>query len=129
MRKKNGSAPVSEQKIDVAPLDANGRLIKLGDWARIIQAPLSIVGARLETQAAFVSAIGHTLQVMEIARNGELEFDLSQKLENWDSIYLEPCCCVVTRSPKKCSKRFQEYLTLVSTLDVEHGRPEYRAQP
>jgi hypothetical protein len=101
----------------------------LGDWVRVIHAPLSIVAARPETQAAFVSAVGQTLQAMGVSHDGQLELDLSQKLESWDSIYLEAHCCVITRRPRQYSKRFQKYLIHVAKLDAEYGRPAWRTFP
>jgi hypothetical protein len=92
-----------------APMDANGREIRLGDWVRVIQAPLSVRGMPSETFQAFSSAIGYTFQVEEIAPNGELVLELWPKI-SLDTIWLEPYCCVVYRRPAKLSKRFRRIL-------------------
>ena len=92
-----------------APVDANGRMILVGDWVRVIQAPMSIRGMPVETLQAFSKAIGHTLQVEEIAPNSELVLELWPKI-SLDTIWLEPDCYVIYRRPAKISKRFQRML-------------------
>jgi hypothetical protein len=103
----------------IAPMDMNGREILLGDWVRVIQAPLSIRGMPSDTLSAFSNAIGHTFQVEEIAPNGELVLELWPKI-SLDTIWLEPCCCVVFRRPVKFSKRFRRILNdNVSSNDAD----------
>lgn len=92
-----------------SPVDANGREVLLGDWVRVIQAPLSIRNMPRETLQAFSSAIGHTFQVEEIAPNGDLVLELWPKI-SLDTIWLEPYCCIVYRRPAKFSKRFRRIL-------------------
>jgi hypothetical protein len=111
-----------------APFDGNGRLVELGDWIRVVQAPLSIIGMPRESLLAFSRAIGHTFQVSSIMVNGDLELDMFPKI-SFDSIWIEPSCCVVTKRPAKHSRTFQQQLDKTLTHDQEHGRPQYRAQP
>jgi hypothetical protein len=117
----------------VAPIDANGRVVMLGDWVRVIQAPLSIIGMQRESVDIFTAAIGHTFQVHEVTQYGCLELLLyknkSLKLDTWDSIYLEAFCCVITRRPRRQSAYFKKHLAFVFELDRESGRPEWRVQP
>ena len=90
-------------------LDAYGRDIQLGDWVRVIQAPMSVVGMPKETLSAFSAAIGQTLQVLDFDEVGCLELDLHQKLRRLDTIWLEPFCCVRSRRPKSPGKYYREH--------------------
>ena len=114
--------------IEALPIDANGRLVCLGDWVRVLQAPLSIIGMPSESLRAFAGAIGNTYQVDSITRNGELELDLCIKTCG-GTIWLEACCCVVSRRPSNYSQRFEKRLAFTRDFDAKRGRPEYRAQP
>ena len=114
--------------IEASPFDANGRLVCLGDWVRVIQAPLSIIGMPSESLDAFAGAIGNTFQVDSIMRNGDLELDLCIKTCG-GTIWLEACCCVVSRRPSNYSQRFEKRLAFTRDFDAKRGRPEYRAQP
>jgi hypothetical protein len=110
------------------PIDAKGRFVKLGDWVRVLQAPTSIAQMPHETLAAFARAIGHTFQVHSIQRNGDLELHMYPKVSA-DTIWIEACCCVITRRPAKFSSAFEKKIQDTLTFDAERGRPEYRAQP
>jgi hypothetical protein len=114
--------------IQADPIDAKGRLVKLGDWVRVLQTPLSINKMPHETKAAFSRAIGHTLQVHSIQRNGDLELHMYPKVSA-DTIWIEACCCSISRRPPKASKAFEHYLADVREWDKERGRPEWRVQP
>jgi hypothetical protein len=114
--------------IPARPLDANGREVRLGDWVRVIQAPLSIIGMPADSLDAFSRAVGHTFQVESVQRNGDLELDTGKKIGcGW--IWLEACCCVVTRRPAKRSRHFQAIIDQTLEHDKKRGRPEYRVQP
>jgi hypothetical protein len=114
--------------ISAEPIDANGRLVKLGDWVRVLQAPISIVGMPEETLAAFSKAVSHTFQVDSIQKNGDLELDTGKKIGcGW--IWIESTCCVVARRPQKRSRAFEEKIRETLAFDAERGRPEYRVQP
>jgi hypothetical protein len=119
--------------VSADPIDAKGRLIKLGDWVRVLQAPVSILGMPEESLHVFSAAIGHTFQVHEITRNGDLELHLYKNkrlaLSTWDSVYIEANCCIITRRPTQQSKYFVKHVTYVRELDKKSGRPEWRAQP
>ena len=114
--------------IPAPPLDANGREVRLGDWVRVLQVPLSIMSLPKDSVDAFVRAVGHTFQVQTIYLNGDLELDMFPKV-SFDSIWIESVCCVVSRRPRQFSRHFRA--TLEQTIDhqVHHGRPEYQAQP
>lgn len=114
--------------IQAKPLDAKGRLVTLGDWVRVLQAPLSIVGMPEESLEAFAGAIGKTFQVDSIQRNGDLELDLCGKTGG-GTIWLEACCCVITKRPHKYSMTFERKIALTLEFDAKRGRPEYRVQP
>ena len=92
-----------------APLDAFGRDIRAGDWVRVLQAPISIVGMHVESLDAFSSAIGHTFQVLAFDSMGCLELELHQKLKRLDTIWIEPFCCLRTRRPPKPGKFFRRH--------------------
>jgi hypothetical protein len=114
--------------IEAKPLDANNREVMLGDWVRVIQAPLSIMGMPRDSLDAFAGAIGHTFQVDSIQRNGDLELDLCKRTGG-GTIWLEACCCVITRRPKQWSTRFKKRIEFTLEFDAKRGRPEYRVQP
>ena len=114
--------------ISAAAADAKGRVVELGDWVRVIQAPLSIIGMPQDSLDAFSGAIGATFQVDSIQRNGDLELDLCKKTGG-GTIWLEACCCVVTRRPKKFSKRMKKWVAFTLEFDAKRGRPEYRVKP
>lgn len=118
-----------EPMIQADPIDANGRLVKLGDWVRVLQAPLSIIGMPGESLDAFSSAIGHTFQVHELTSDGNVCLELHQKLDSWDSIYVEAFCCEITRRSRSHSRYFNRYLAQVRDLDRQYGRLEWRIQP
>ena len=109
-------------------LDLSGHEVKLGDWVRVVQAPVSAIGLPDDALQAFSSAISHTFQVDSIQRNGDLELDTCKKTGGgW--IWLEACCCVVARRPRTYSQRFQKLLAFTCEFDAKRGRPEYRVQP
>ena len=81
--------------------DAFGKDIKAGDWVRVLQAPISIVGMPAESLEAFSAAVGHTFQVLGFDHTGCVELDLQQKLPRLDTIWLEPFCCQRTRRPAR----------------------------
>jgi hypothetical protein len=114
--------------ISAAPIDAKGRVVELGDWVRVIQAPLSIIGMPRESLDAFSGAIDNTFQVDSITRNGDLELDLCEKTCG-GTIWLEACCCIITRRPSKRSKRLERRIAITLEFDAKRGRPEYRVQP
>ena len=114
--------------IRAAPIDAQGRVVELGDWVRVIQAPLSIIGMPQYSLDAFSGAIGMTFQVDSITHNGELELDLCEKTCG-GTIWLEACCCRISRRPHKYSKRLERRIAFTLEFDAKRGRPEYRAQP
>lgn len=93
--------------------DALGRDIRLGDWVRVIQVPMSVVGMPKETLSAFSAAIGRTFQVPDFDQVGCLELDLHQKLRHLDTIWLEPFCCVRSRRPKSPGRYFREHRALM----------------
>lgn len=114
--------------ISAAPIDANGRTVELGDWVRVIQAPLSILGMPSESLSAFSNAIGRTFQVDSIQRNGDLELDLTRKTGE-GTIWLEACCTVITRRPQQKSQRMHRVIAATLEADGRHGKSEYRVQP
>lgn len=102
-------------------VDARNRDVRLGDWVRIIQAPTSIGGMPPETLEAFSVAIGLTLQVMEIDGVGCLELELHQKLSRWDTIWLEPVCCIRSRRPKHPGRYFVRHRKLVEDAQTRRA--------
>lgn len=114
--------------ISAPPYDANRREVRLGDWVRVLQVPLSIAGMPEESVAAFSRAVGHTFQVQGIYRNGDLELDMFPKV-SYDSIWIESTCCAITRRPSKFSSRFSAILTETLKHHAEHGRPQYLVSP
>ena len=92
-------------------VDARGRDLQLGDWVRVLQAPISIVGMPAESLAAFSSAIGLTLQVLSFDETGCLELHLHQKRIGWDTVWLEPFCVERSRRPRSPGRYFTRYRT------------------
>ena len=92
-----------------AKIDAFGKDIRAGDWVRVLQAPLSIVGMPQDSLVAFSAAIGHTFQVLAFDQTGCVELELWQKLPLRDTIWLEPFCCQRTRRPSHPGRFFQRH--------------------
>ncbi|MGI0117910.1 hypothetical protein [Zooshikella sp. RANM57] len=88
-----------------APIDYEGRDLRVGDWVRVIAAPLSIKGMPAESLEAFSKAIGHTFQIEEFDESGCLYLDMYPKVSG-DSIFIEPYCVSRFRRYKKLSKSF-----------------------
>ena len=96
-------------------IDARGRELRLGDWVRVLQAPVSIVGMPSESLSAFSTAIGLTLQVLDFDDTGCLELNLHQKLRRWDTIWLEPYCCERSRRPRNAGRYFVQHRAFVAS--------------
>ncbi|RDH42590.1 hypothetical protein [Zooshikella ganghwensis] len=88
-----------------APIDSEGRDLQVGDWVRVIAAPLSIRGMPEESLEAFSKAVGHTFQIEEFDEIGCLHLDMYPKISS-DSIYIEPYCVSRFRRYKKLSNAF-----------------------
>ena len=58
------------------PVDIKGKDLKLGDWVRVIAAPLSVQDMPEDSKAAFSKAVGHTLQIEGLDELGCLELNL-----------------------------------------------------
>jgi hypothetical protein len=111
--------PSEVRPIQHKAVDALGRDLRLGDWVRVTQAPLSVVGLGEEALSAFSAAIGQTLQVLDFDQVGCLELDLSQKYrERSDTIFLEPFCCVRSRRPRNPGRFFRRYRSIVEQFNA-----------
>lgn len=108
------------KKIYHEPCDVNGKDLKIGDWIRVISVPLTIINMPKETKDAFSKAVGRTLQIQNFGVDGSLELEFYPKL-GFDSIWLEPYCCVRFRRYKKYSKNFQKILKLTKEIDAKYG--------
>ncbi len=73
-----------------------------------------------ETKRAFSKAVGHTLQIEAFGVDGCLELDFYPKL-GFDTIWLEPYCCIRFRRYKRYSKNFQKILKMRKEIDEKYG--------
>ena len=96
----------------LAPLDADGRDLAIGDWVRVIAVPVSVSTMPSESKEAFSKAVGHTFQIAEFDGYGFVEIDFWPKL-GYDSIWLEPYLVRRTRRYKKLSKSFRKRLEIL----------------
>ena len=94
-----------------APLDIDGKDLKIGDWVRVIAVPLSIKDMPDESKEAFSNAVGHTFQIVSFDELGCLHLELWPKL-SLDTIWLEPFLAKRSRRYKQLSKSFQKQLEL-----------------
>ena len=94
------------------PIDAEGRHLEVGDWVRVIAAPLSIQGMPSESLSAFSRAIGHTFQLKAFDVTGCLQLDMYPKI-SCDTIYIEPFCVTRFRRYKKLSRSFRRILEIL----------------
>ena len=91
-----------------AALDLNGKDLAVGDWVRVVQAPVSIGSFPEETKTAFSNAIGRTFRIQSFNEIGwiELWFHDNPCL---DSIWIEPFLV----------RRFRRYKLLKPTQNPE----------
>lgn len=106
------------------PVDSEGRDLKVGDWVRVIAAPLSIRGMPAESLEAFSRAIGHTFQIEAFDEAGCLHLDMYPKV-SCDSIYIEPYCVRRSRRYRKPSKAFQKRLAILKSV---HEQPKLEVE-
>ena len=95
------------------PIDSEGRDLKIGDWVRVIAAPLSIRGMPPESLKAFSRAIGLTFQIKRFDESGCLELHMWSKI-SFDTIWLEPFCVRRFRRYKRLSKAFNHEMELAA---------------
>ena len=86
----------------IAPIDINGKNLRVGDWVRVIAVPLSIQNMPDDSKEAFSRAVGETLQIESFNEIGYLELDFWPKL-GCDTIWLEPYCV----------QRFRRYKSII----------------
>lgn len=103
------------------PIDANGKDLQIGDWVKVIAAPLSVSSMPEESREAFSKAVGETLQIEAFDKLGCLELDFYPKLRSFDTIWLEPFLCTRFRRYKKLSNAFQKRLILSRELDEKYS--------
>ena len=106
------------------PIDSEGHDLKVGDWVRVIAAPLSIRGMPTESLEAFSRAISHTFQIEEFDKAGCLHLDMYPKV-SCDSIYIEPYCVRRSRRYKKLSKAFRKRLEILKYI---HEQPRLEVE-
>jgi len=94
-----------------APLDIDGKDLKIGDWVRVVAVPLTIKDMPEETKEAFSNAVGHTFQIVSFDELGCLHLELWPKI-SLDTIWLEPFCARRYRRYKQLSKSFQKVLEM-----------------
>lgn len=92
-----------------AALDADGRDLRIGDWVRVLMAPLSIKSMPDESKDAFSRAVGNTFQIEALDETGCIELCMWPK-SGWDTIWLEPYCVRRFRRYKQLSKSFRKTL-------------------
>lgn len=92
-----------------AAIDAEGGDLQVGDWVRVLMAPLSIVNMPDESKDAFSRAVGNTFQIEAFDETGCIELDMWPKSGS-DTIWVEPYCVRRFRRYKRLSKSFRKTL-------------------
>jgi hypothetical protein len=96
---------------NLAPADAKGKDLLVGDWVLVIAVPLSIHRMADESKRAFSRAVGNTFEIVAFDKTGCLELYLWPKV-GLDTIWIEPSCVSRFRRYKQLSKSFQQKLEL-----------------
>lgn len=72
------------------PTDAKGRPLHAGDWVRVTALP-DISALDPSAKRAFRFALNKTFRVEAFDRYGHVELDLTRKMREFHTVWIEPC--------------------------------------